>query len=252
MRLSVVMPVYNEYKTIREIIEKVMRIDIEKEIIMIDDCSTDGTRGILKEVDSRQSTVDGKDNIKKEPTVDCGPWTVDSKNQIKVIFHEKNMGKGAAIRTGFEQVTGDIVVIQDADMEYDPQDFLSLITPILEGRADVVYGSRFLKLKHITLFWHYLANKSLNFFTNLLYGVHLTDMETCYKMFRSGILKEISLRSDRFNFEPEITAKIIKKGYKIFEVPISYNSRDYSEGKKIGWKDAVSAFWTLIKYRFCD
>ncbi len=211
MKLSVIMPVYNESKTIREIINRVRQVDIEKEIIIVDDCSTDGTREVLK--------------------------TVDSQNQIKIIYHEKNMGKGAAIRTGLKEATGDVVVIQDADLEYDPGDYKNLIKPILEGRADVVYGSRFLNLRRITLPLHYIANKILNLLTNLLYGGCLTDMETCYKMFRINAIKGIDIKSDRFNFEPEITAKILKRGYKIYEVPIFYKSRNYSEGKKIGLKD---------------
>ena len=233
MKLSVVMPVYNEVKTIRKILNRVMEVSIEKEIIIVDDGSTDGTRETLK-TDTRCQML------------------YTSKNEIKIIYHEKNKGKGAAIRTGLKEATGDVVIIQDADLEYDPQDYQFLIRPILEGRADVVYGSRFLKLKHITLVYHYLANKILNFLTNLLYGVRLSDMETCYKMFKANVIKGINFKSNQFNFEPEITAKILKRGYKIYEVPISYESRDYSEGKKIGWRDGVVAFWTLIKYRIFD
>lgn len=227
------MPVYNESKTIKEILKRVKSVDIEKEIIIVDDNSTDGTREILEAINNQQSISDGKD-------------------KVKVLFHERNRGKGAAIRTGLKEVTGDVVIIQDADLEYDPQEYLILIRPLLDGKAEVVYGSRFLHLKRITLFWHYVANKLLNFLANVLYGVHLTDIETCYKMLKADIIKGIDIKSDRFNFEPEITAKILKRGYKIYEVPISYTSRNYSEGKKIGWKDAFSAFWTLLRYRFVD
>ena len=234
MKLSVVIPVYNEDRTISEILKKVMEVDIEKEIIIVDDCSTDGTREILKTVNQLTDLP------------------VTSQNQIKIVYHDKNKGKGAAIRTGLKEVTGDIVIIQDADLEYNPQDYYILMQPILDRKADVVYGSRFLKLKHITLFWHYIANKILNLLTNLLYGTCLTDMETCYKMFNINVIRGIDIKSDRFDFEPEITAKILRKGYKICEISISYKFRGYSEGKKIGWKDGFAAFWTLIKYRFFD
>lgn len=224
-KLSVVMPVYNEKATIRKIIKQVQGEKSEKEIIIIDDCSTDGTREILHEL----ATIPG----------------------IKVLFHNKNMGKGAALRTGFKEVTGDIVVIQDADLEYNPAEYPKLMQPILEGKADVVYGSRFLGEPHrVLLFWHYVGNKFLTALTNLLTNLNLTDMETCYKVFRASILKEISLKSNRFGFEPEFTIKVAKKRYRIYETSISYYGRDYSEGKKIGWKDGFVAIYKLFRYRF--
>lgn len=230
MRLSVIMPVYNEIKTIKEIIARVCAVDIEKEMIIVDDFSSDGTREFLK-------------------TVDSGQW---SANHIKVIFHEKNQGKGAAVRTGLERVAGDVAVIQDADLEYDPSDYVKLMEPIISGKADVVYGSRFLSLRYIVLPWNYIANKVLNLVTNVLFFSSLTDMETCYKMFRTEIMKGISLKSRGFELEPEITAKILKKGIRITEVPVSYYSRKYSEGKKITWRDGFHALWSLIKYRITD
>ncbi len=227
IKLSVVMPVYNEKDTIKEIIAKVQSEKTEKEIIMVDDGSSDGTIDILHEI--------------------------EGKSDLKIIFHEKNMGKGAALRTGFKEVTGDIVIIQDADLEYDPAEYSKLIAPILEGKADVVFGSRFLGETHrVLLYWHYIGNKFLTALTNFLTNLNLTDMETCYKVFRSSILKDISFKSNSFNFEPEFTVKVAKKGYKIYETAISYSGRDYSEGKKIGWKDGFIAIYTLFKYRFFD
>ncbi len=221
------MPVYNEKDTIKEIIAKVQSEKTEKEIIMVDDGSSDGTIDILHEI--------------------------EGKSDLKIIFHEKNMGKGAALRTGFKEVTGDIVIIQDADLEYDPAEYSKLIAPILEGKADVVFGSRFLGETHrVLLYWHYIGNKFLTALTNFLTNLNLTDMETCYKVFRSSILKDISFKSNSFNFEPEFTVKVAKKGYKIYETAISYSGRDYSEGKKIGWKDGFIAIYTLFKYRFFD
>ncbi len=227
MKLSVIMPVYNERTTIEEIVGQVLAIDREKELIIVDDGSTDGTRDILR------------DRIEGLPGV-------------KVVYHERNQGKGAAIRTGQGQITGDITVIQDADLEYDPRDFETLLEPIIEKRADVVYGSRFLGRHRAFLFWHYLGNRFLTFVTNVLYNTMLTDMETCYKAFRSEVFKSIHIRSNRFEFEPEITAKVFKSGCRVFEVPVSYAGRDYVEGKKITWKDGFGAVWTLIKYRFID
>jgi len=227
MKLSIVIPVYNEKNTIREIIRRVQETPFEKEIIIIDDYSTDGTREILK--------------------------SLSNDKEIKVLFHEKNKGKGAALRTGFREVSGDIVIIQDADLEYNPAEYERLIAPIVEGKADVVYGSRFLGGPHrVLFFWHYVGNKVLTTISNILTNLNLTDMETCYKAFRADILKEIEFKSNRFTFEPEFTVKVAKKKYRIYETPISYTGRDYSEGKKIGWKDGVTAIVALIWYRFFD
>jgi glycosyltransferase involved in cell wall biosynthesis len=227
MKLSILMPVYNEKATIEEIVQQVNAVGLDKELIIVDDGSTDGTREILRE------KIEGLPNV-------------------RVLYHERNKGKGAAIRTGKEHITGDIAIIQDADLEYDPHDYHTLIDPILKKKADVVYGSRFLGTRRAFLFWHYVGNRFLTFVTNLLYNTMLTDMETCYKAFRASILKEMTIRSDRFEFEPEITAKVFKKGYKVFEVPIYYAGRDFAEGKKITWRDGFKAIWTIIKFRFVD
>jgi glycosyltransferase involved in cell wall biosynthesis len=227
MKLSVLMPVYNERATIRAIVEKVLAVPIEKELIVVDDGSTDGTREILR------AEVEGRDGV-------------------RVVYHERNRGKGAAVRTAQALVTGEIAIIQDADLEYDPADYAQLVEPITSRRADVVYGSRFLGSHRAFLFWHMVGNKALTLLTNLLYNTILTDMETCYKAFRAEIFKDIVIRSDRFEFEPEVTAKVFKRGCKVFEVPIVYDGRDYREGKKITWKDAFGAIWTIVKYRFVD
>ncbi len=225
MKLSVVIPVFNEIRTIEEIIRRVQAVNLDKELILIDDYSTDGTREYLQKL---------------------------SAPNILVLFHEKNQGKGAALQTGFEHVTGDIVVIQDADLEYDPEEYPLLLNPILMSKADVVYGSRFLTgaERRVLLFWHSLGNRFLTFLSNMITDLNLTDMETCYKMFRADILKEIKIEQKRFGFEPEFTVKIAKKHYHIYEVGISYHGRDYSEGKKIGWRDGVAVLWCLLKYRF--
>jgi len=225
MKLSVVIPVYNEESTIEEIVKRVDAIRIEKEIIIVDDFSTDATREKLKEITKNRS-------------------------DIKVSYHHKNRGKGAALRTGFEHVTGDIVIIQDADLEYDPKEYKRLIGPITDGVADVVYGSRFLGGPHrVLFFWHYLGNRFLTLLSNIMNNINLTDMETCYKVFKSEILKELRFKSNRFGFEPEFTAKISKKKYRIYEIPISYYGRTYEEGKKIGWKDGVVAIFYIVWYR---
>jgi glycosyltransferase involved in cell wall biosynthesis len=229
MRLSIVMPVYNEHDTLREILGQVRAVElpgVEKEILVVDDGSTDGSREVLAE------EARGGD--------------------LRVFHHEQNRGKGAAVRTAIEQATGDLILIQDGDLEYDPRDYPRLIQPIAEGRVTVVYGSRFLGPRKAMLFWHMLGNKLLTLTTNILYNTILSDMETCYKCFRADVIKGIPLRSRRFEFEPEVTAKVLKRGHRIFEVPISYYGREYYEGKKIGWRDAPIAFWTLIKYRFVD
>ena len=225
MKLSILIPVFNERATILEIARRVRAVPFEKEIIAVDDGSTDGTRDLLPQI---------------------------AKEGVIVLHHDKNQGKGAAIRTALARASGDIIVIQDADLEYDPRDYRQLVEPIVEGRAKVVYGSRFLGPRMAMFFWHMLANKMLTLMTNILYDAILSDMETGYKAFRADVIKSIPLRSRRFDFEPEITAKVLKRGHRIFEVPISYFGREYSEGKKIGMKDGFVAIWTLLKYRFVD
>lgn len=228
MQVSVVIPVYNEVSTIREIVVRVQAVDLDKEIIIVDDGSTDGTREQLQKI-------------------------ALSQENIKVFYHDRNQGKGAALRTGFEAATGDIVIIQDADLEYDPREYPVLLEPILDGRADIVYGSRFLGGPHrVLFFWHYLGNKFLTLLSNALTNLNLTDMETCYKVFRREVLSDIQLKSNRFGFEPEFTAKIAKKEFRIYETSISYSGRTYTEGKKIGWKDGVTAIFAIIWFRFFD
>jgi len=227
MKLSVIIPVYNEVESIREIVNRVQETELAWEIILIDDGSIDGTRDLLSELDDMED--------------------------VHVILHEKNQGKGAAVRTGFDAAKGDILLIQDADLEYDPRDYPTLLKPIEEGIADVVYGSRFLGgPRRVVMFWHLIANYMLTLMTNILYNTILSDMETGYKVFRKEVIKDMPLHARRFDFEPEFTAKVLKRKYRIFEVPISFNPRDYSEGKKIKLKDAFEAVWTLLKYRFVD
>jgi glycosyltransferase involved in cell wall biosynthesis len=229
-KLSVVIPVFNELQFIREIVRRVQEVPIPKELILVDDFSTDGTRAILMEMEK-----------------------VDN---IRVIYHEKNQGKGAALRTGFKHATGDVVIVQDADLEYDPAEYPRLIQPIIEGRADVVYGSRFIGDNHRVLyFWHYIANKALTVLSNFFTNLNLTDMETCYKVFRREVIQSINLKSNRFGFEPEVTAKIAKKknpAWRVYEIPISYSGRTYEEGKKIGLKDAFNALYCIIRFWLKD
>jgi glycosyltransferase involved in cell wall biosynthesis len=222
------MPVFNEVGTVEKIIHRVRSIPLEKEIIIVDDHSTDGTVDLLKKIASDH-------------------------DHIKVYYHDRNRGKGAALRTGFAQVNGDVIIIQDADLEYDPREYPSLLAPIEDGRADIVYGSRFLGGPHrVLFFWHYAGNKFLTLLSNALNNLNLTDMETCYKVFRKDVLKGLSLKSNRFGFEPEFTMKVAKRKYRIYEVPISYSGRTYEEGKKINWKDGVAAIYTILRYRFFD
>jgi glycosyltransferase involved in cell wall biosynthesis len=228
-RLSVLVPVYNEVGTVRALLRQVMAVPIPKEIIVVDDCSTDGTRAVLEEV--RAELPDTEDN------------------RLVVCFHEQNQGKGAAVRTAVGHVTGDLAIIQDADLEYAPGEYPRLIQPILDGHADVVFGSRFVgSPRRVLFFWHTVANKLLTLLSNMATNLNLTDMETCYKVFRAEILKQIPIRSNRFGLEPELTAKVARLRCRIYEIPISYHGRQYSEGKKIGWKDAVSAVWTILRF----
>jgi glycosyltransferase involved in cell wall biosynthesis len=234
MKLSIIIPVYNEIATIAEILRRVREspIDVAKELILVDDCSTDGTREYLQNLVSREG-LEGA--------------------EVKVIFHEQNLGKGSAIRTAIPHVTGTIVLIQDADLEYDPQDYAALLNPILDGRADVVFGNRFHGGAHRVLyFWHSVGNRFLTTLCNMVTNLNLTDMEVGYKVFRSEILKTIPLRSSRFGFEPEITVKVARLGCRIYEVPIAYHGRTYAEGKKIGWRDGIAALGHILRYRFFD
>ena len=224
--LSVVMPAYNEEATIEEMIRRVVAVPVRTELIIVDDGSKDRTREIL----SRLAT----------------------ELPIKVIFQPANGGKGAALRRGFQEVTGEIVVIQDADLEYSPEEFPELIELICQGRADVVYGSRFLGRHRVFMFTHYVGNRIVTLLTNVLYNTMLTDMETCYKVMRTEVLRSFSLRSDGFGIEPELTAKIFKRGYRVYEIPITYDGRGYDEGKKITWRDGFVALWVLLKYRFTE
>jgi glycosyltransferase involved in cell wall biosynthesis len=227
MKLSVVIPVFNEKSNIETILKRVKTTKLASEIIVVDDGSLDGTRDILKKL--------------------------DGKNGVRVILHEQNQGKGAAVCTGIKAAKGDVILIQDADLEYSPTDYPALLQPIIDGIADVVYGSRFLGgPRRAVMFWHMIANILLTFMTNILYDTILSDMETGYKVFRRKVIEGMTLRAHRFNFEPEFTAKVLKRHYRIYEVPITFNPRDYSEGKKIKLHDAFEAVWTLLKYRFVD
>ncbi len=225
MKLSIVIPVYNEKNTIGEVLRRVQMVDLPKEVIVVDDCSTDGTREFLQ--------------------------GLPASGELTIVLQPRNAGKGAALRAGFGRVCGDIVIVQDADLEYDPSEYPLLIQPILAGKADVVFGSRFLGGPHrVLLFWHSVGNKMLTTLSNMMTDLNLTDMETCYKVFRADVLEKFELRENRFGFEPEFTAKIAKARCRVYEVPISYSGRDYSEGKKIGWKDGVAALYFILKYRF--
>ena len=239
LKLSIVVPVYNEIDTIHEILRQVSDVDVglEKEIILVDDCSTDGTREVLEKISN------GEDGIIAE-------MPVKGAQSIRAIFHEQNRGKGGALRTGFSHVTGDVMIIQDADLEYEPQDYIRLLKPILDGEADVVYGSRFLGRKRPEgiLFSSFIANKILTSISNLLTGFSITDMETCYKMLKTSVLREIELTSDRFGIEPEITAQLAKQNVRLVELPISYHGRDHATGKKINWKDGLAAIYHILRF----
>jgi glycosyltransferase involved in cell wall biosynthesis len=222
MKVSIIMPVYNEKATLLEILRKVEAVPVDKEIVLVDDGSTDGSREILESLEPERA---------------------------KVILHERNSGKGSAIRTALPHCTGDIITIQDADLEYEPEDLMKLLNPILNGKADVVYGSRFTGERRNMFFWHWVGNRFLTFITNILYDSTLSDMETCYKMFRADIIKGLELESPGFEIEVEITAKVLRRKHRIYEVPISYAGREFHEGKKITWQDGLTALWFLFKYR---
>ena len=227
LKLSIVIPIYNERESLETLIAKVNSVDYDKEILLIDDFSSDGTREVLKRYENKEN--------------------------FQVLYHDHNQGKGAALRTGFSNVNGDIIIIQDADLEYNPADYGTLIEPILDGRADVVYGSRFLGGPHrVLFFWHSIGNMVLTTFSNMLTNINLTDMETGYKVFTKRVNDTLTFKCDRFGFEPEFTAKVAKNNFRIYEVPITYNGRDYSEGKKITWKDGVAAIWYIIKFKFTN
>jgi len=229
MKLSVVIPVYNEKHTLAEIIRRVQATPYDKELIIVDDASTDGSREILGQL-------------------------AQEYDNIRLFFHDRNQGKGAALRTGFQHVSGDVVLIQDADLEYNPSDYPELLKPILRGVADVVYGSRLIGAAphRVLFFWHYVGNKVVTTLSNMFTNLNLTDMETCYKVFKAEVLKDIRIKSNRFGVEPELTAKIAKKRVRVYEVPISYDGRDYSEGKKITWRDGIAALYYILRFRFWD
>ena len=234
--LSIVMPVYNERESLHLILDRVRAVPLRKEIVLVDDCSKDGTRDLLKELETRD-------------------WN-DPLTTISVHYHDVNQGKGAAVRTGLQKAGGDVMIVQDADLEYDPAEIPRLLQPIVEGRADVVYGSRFLgdQPHRVLYFWHYLGNKFLTLLSNCFTNLNLTDMETCYKLFTREVVRDVApkLKQNRFGFEPEVTARIARRKYRIFEMSISYHGRTYEQGKKIGWKDGFQALWCIVRYGLAD
>lgn len=235
MVTSLVIPVYNEIPTLAELLRRVVAVDFPKELVIVDDCSRDGSREFLEQLAMKGLEVLGGSPV--------------NTNRLRVLFQEQNQGKGAALRRGFAEASGDIVLVQDADLEYDPRDIPRVLQPILDGHADVVFGSRFIGTpRRVLYFWHTLGNQALTLLSNMVSGLNLTDMETCYKAFRSDVIKSIRVEEDRFGFEPEVTLKIARGGWRVYEVPISYHGRTYEEGKKIGWKDGVRALYALGKY----
>lgn len=236
IRLSVVIPVYNEEKTLRNLVDRVREVPVRKEMVLVDDCSADKSRDVMKALEEEAAG--------------------DDFNQIRTFHHDVNQGKGAALRTGFANVSGDIVIIQDADLEYDPTEYPRLLQPIIEDRADVVYGSRFLgdQAHRVLYYWHYVGNRFLTMMSNWFTNLNLTDMETCYKVFRRTVIDDLvpHLKQNRFGFEPEVTARLARRRYRIFETSVSYSGRTYAEGKKIGWRDGFSALWCIVRYGLAD
>jgi glycosyltransferase involved in cell wall biosynthesis len=235
MLVSLVIPVYNEISTLAELLRRCIAVDFPKELVVVDDCSRDGSREFLEELSQKGLGLLG--------------GTPKNRNELRVLFQPQNQGKGAALRRGFSEATGDIVIVQDADLEYDPRDIPQVVQPILDGVADVVYGSRFTGTpRRVLYFWHTVVNNALTTLSNMTSGLNLTDMETCYKAFRAEVLRSVTVEEDRFGFEPEITAKVARGNWRVYEVPISYHGRTYEEGKKIGWKDGVRALYVIVKY----
>ncbi|AGC48668.1 group 2 family glycosyl transferase [Myxococcus stipitatus DSM 14675] len=235
MLVSLVIPVYNEIPTLAELLRRCIAVDFPKEIVLVDDCSRDGSRELLEKLATQGVEILG--------------GTPQNRNEIRVLFQEKNQGKGAALRRGFAEATGDIILVQDADLEYDPRDIPKVIQPILDGEADVVFGSRFTGTpRRVLYFWHTVLNNLLTTLSNMTSGLNLTDMETCYKAFRAEVVRSFEVEENRFGFEPEVTAKVARGNWRIYEVPISYHGRTYEEGKKIGWKDGVRALYVIGKY----